>query len=133
MVGGGMTQAYYWFRRNQAWQRPQELLQQVRATLARNGLDPDEGLKRAVAGELPGDYLARLVGAGRLGLTHTVPVPAEAGDILADWCRHAGEDPRMVGALLALFAREQHSGICNAAAPKCTVCDVKFCKRLRYR
>ena len=29
LVGGGMTQAYYWFRRNQAQRQPAVLLEQV--------------------------------------------------------------------------------------------------------
>jgi hypothetical protein len=34
--------------------------------------------------------------------------------------------------LFRLFMSADHGDICGAA-PKCTQCEVRFCKRLRYR
>lgn len=125
MVGGGMTQAYYWFRRNHAHWQPAELLDQVRSTLTRHGYEAEPGK----APELPAGRLATLIGPGRLGITHKVPPDDEAEALLAAWAPRAGEDAI---SLLHQFASDEHSGICGAA-PKCPECDVVFCKRLRYR
>jgi SAM-dependent methyltransferase len=125
MVGGGMAQAYYWFRRNQAHWQPAELVEQVRRTFDRHGYAPRAGL----VPDVPGALLAKLVGPGRLGITHTVPEPADAPRILADWATGAGDD---AVSLLHQFASAEHADIC-AALPKCQECDVAFCKRLRYR
>jgi len=125
MVGGGMAQAYYWFRRNQAWWQPAELLAQVRRTFERNDYDPEPG----ATPELPAELLAKLIGPGRLGITHVVPAAADAEQILADWASNAGDD---AVSLLHQFASEAHSNLC-AAVPKCGECEVHFCKRLRYR
>lgn len=125
MVGGGMAQAYYWFRRNQAYWQPEELLAQVRRTLERHGYE-------FVSGEtprIPGDLLAKLVGPGRLGITHRVPEERAAEGILADWAAGAGTE---AVSLLHQFASEDHAQVCGTA-PKCTECEVRFCKRLRYR
>lgn len=132
MVGGGMVQAYYWFRRNQAHAQPRELVAQIRRTLARHGVDPAAA---PAAGEppLPDDLLARILGPGRLGLSHREPAPGEIGGILADWAGRAGESAAAVGGLLQLFASEHRGKICVAAMPRCDACEVSFCKRLRYR
>jgi SAM-dependent methyltransferase len=125
MVGGGMAQAHYWFRRNQAHWQPAELLAQVRQTCERHGYAPQGGLTP----ELPDTLVARLVGPGRLGITHTVPDAADAPRILADWAARAGGD---AVSLLHQFASADHANICTAM-PKCQECAVVFCKRLRYR
>lgn len=125
MVGGGMAQAYYWFRRNQAHWQPAELIAQVRRTLARHAYDFVPGPTPALSAAL----LARLVGPGRLGITHRVPAADEAAAILADWAAGAGED---AVSLLHQFASDSHAQVCGAV-PKCAECDVHFCKRLRYR
>jgi SAM-dependent methyltransferase len=131
LVGGGMTQAYYWFRRNHADLQPQELLAQVRKTLQRHQVDLQKHAAGAAA--VPAEMLARVLGPGRLGISHHVPEPGEVHDVLQAWARRAGEDAVAVTALLGVFAGEKLGNICNAAAPKCTECDVRFCKRLRYR
>lgn len=132
IVGGGMAQAYYWFRRNPAVHRPQQLLAQLRATLSRHGIDPDAQVP--AADPLPDGLLARIVGPGRLGLSHQEELDdAAAAARLAEWARAAGEAPHAVGQLLGLFAGDAHAAVCVAAAPRCTVCDVRCCKRLRHR
>jgi len=125
MVGGGMTQAYYWFRRNQAHWQPAELVAQVRKTFARNNYEPDT----SSTPELPAGLLAKLIGPGRFGITHTVPDDADAAELLAQWAKGAGDEAI---SLFHHFASDEHSKLCGAA-PKCQVCDVSFCKRLRYR
>jgi hypothetical protein len=129
MVGGGMTQAYYWFRRNPAHREPGELLRQVEATLARHGVDAT----RAGEDTLSPALLAKLVGPGRLGLSHRVPEPGEAGAVLAAWADRAGLDAARVLRLLTVFASDRLGKICVAGAPRCDACEVRFCKRLRYR
>jgi SAM-dependent methyltransferase len=136
MVGGGMSQAYYWFRRNQSWQKPPELVAQVRATLKRHGVDVERLL--AAAGDsrvadLPDALLARIVGPGRLGITHRAPEAGRAADVVRAWAEHGQLEPGIVSRLLAIFASDQHGKVCTAAAPKCSECEVSFCKRLRYR
>lgn len=131
VVGGGMTQAYYWFRRNLAELHPQELIAQVEKTLQRHKVDVQRC--SAEAGTVPVELLARVLGSGRLGISHHVPDPGEVGDVLQAWASRAGEDPQSVRQLLAVFAGEKLGNICNAGAPKCTECEVRFCKRLRYR
>ncbi len=137
LVGGGMTQAYYWFRPNLSHQRPAELLGQIRATLQRHGVDVDALLKAAsdgpAEGPLPPGLLARLLGPGRLGITHRVPEPGAAAGALAAWAPRAGVTPRYAENLLTVFASAPRGGICVAGAPRCDQCEVSFCKRLRYR
>jgi SAM-dependent methyltransferase len=137
IVGGGMSQAYYWFRRNQAQLKPAVLLGQIKATLKRHGIDADALLKAAGSkppgGELPAGLLGRILGPGRLGICHRLPGPGEAQGVLRDWAGHAGESPGDVENLLTLFASEHHGKVCNAGAPRCSECEVHICKRLRYR
>lgn len=134
IVGGGMVQAYYWFRRNQSEARPAELLQLVRATLDQNGFDyVAAGADREIEPPLPAELLARVLGPGRLGVSHRMLQPAEAADVLARWVDRSGLERLEVQNLLTLFAGEQHAGICLAGAPRCDRCEVKFCKRQRYR
>ena len=131
LVGGGMTQAYYWLRRNRANSHPREVLDQVRATVRRNGIDlaPLLPATGAVKARLAApDLLARLVGPGRLGLSHVPVSPGEADELIAGWARGAGEDPVAVANLLTLFVGD----LCGAL-PKCGQCEVRVCKRLRYR
>ena len=137
MVGGGMTQAYYWFRRNQAQRQPSVLLEQVQATLIRHKVDVTRLLADAgdsvVAARLAApDLLSRLIGPGRLGISHQVLEPAEAGQRLREWSGEAGVDPQYVAKLFRLFMSADHGDICGTA-PKCPQCEVRFCKRLRDR
>ncbi len=137
LVGGGMTQAYYWFRRNLSQLEPATLLEQIRATLARHGIDAAARLEAAgakpLAPGLPSGLLERILGPGRLGISHRTMEPGEGDAVLGDWAAHAQVSPGYVRNLLTLFAAEQHGKICIAAAPRCDQCEVKFCKRLRYR
>lgn len=137
LVGGGMTQAYYWFRRNQAQRQPAVLLEQVRATLARHkidaaGLIAAAGDRPVTAGLAAPDLLSRLIGPGRLGISHQVLEPAAAEKRMQEWSGQAGVDPHHVVQLFRLFMSAEHGDICGPN-PKCTQCEVRFCKRLRYR
>jgi len=137
LVGGGMSQAYYWFRRNRAHSQPQALIDQVRATFRRNKVDVDTVL--AAAGDAPvkakvaaTDLLARLVGPGRFGISHSLVSPGAADALLKSWAERAGQNPRQVANLFTLFTSSEHGDICGAV-PKCGQCEVHTCKRLRYR
>ncbi|MCK6370838.1 MAG: class I SAM-dependent methyltransferase [Gammaproteobacteria bacterium] len=137
LVGGGMTQAYYWFRRNLARLEPAALLEQIRSTLARHGVDATAALAAAgaipIEPGLPAGLLERILGPGRLGIVHRPMGPGEGDAELTAWAGHAGVTPGEVRKLLTLFAGEEHGKICVAAAPRCEQCEVRFCKRLRYR
>ena len=74
----------------------------------------------------------RLIGPGRLGISHEVLEPAEAGQRLREWSVQAGVDPHFVANLLQVFMSADHGDICGTL-PKCPQCEVRFCKRLRYR
>ena len=136
MVGGGMAQAYYWFQKNQAILKPGDLLDQIRATLERHSVDHESITSAAgdgpVAADLPEGLMSRILGPGRLGIRHTLPADGDVDAILAEWSEQAGEDPNYVQNLLRVFAAEEHGNICLPNA-KCNECEVKICKRLRYR
>lgn len=133
MVGRGMTQAYYLFRRNLAEAKPAELIEQIKATLISRDVDIDAAI---ASGDVPVDVsdelLACIVGPGRLGISHTVPDPLDAAAILVAWAERSGLDARAVEVLIGVFASDLQGNPCTANA-KCTECAVKFCKRLRYR
>ena len=131
MVGRGMTQAYYLFRRNHAESQPAELVAQIEATLADHDIDVEAALSAGPA-ELEPELLACMIGPGRLGITHEVPAAGQAAAELAAWAGRRGIDADRMAALLAAFAAAANGGICHWDA-KCTECAVKFCKRLRYR
>lgn len=134
MVGGGMTQACYWFRHNQAWLRPRELLGQLQATLRRHGFDTAAWLADAPGGtSLAPAHLARLVGPGRLGISHLSPDADAAAGLLERWARQAGIDPGEALGLLTAFASPDLAGICVPGAPLCGQCEVRFCRRQRHR
>ncbi|MEO8443533.1 MAG: class I SAM-dependent methyltransferase [Gammaproteobacteria bacterium] len=137
LVGGGMTQAYYWLRRNRAHSHPAELVEQVRATFRRNKIDVDAALAKAGDGPVKPkvaatDLLARLAGPGRFGLSHTPLSPGEADVLVWNWAEHAALDPRLVANLFSLFTAQDHGDLCGTV-PKCGQCEVRICKRLRYR
>jgi SAM-dependent methyltransferase len=137
LVGGGMRQACYWFRRSQSHLKPGELLEQIRATLRRHDVDLEKALREAgnglAAPEVSAELLARILGPGRLGISHRIPEAAEVGGILQSFAAHAAVAPGDLENLFRIFASDRHGKICNAGAPKCTECEVNFCKRLRYR
>jgi SAM-dependent methyltransferase len=137
LVGGGMSQAYFWLRRNRAHSHPEALVEQVRATFRRNKVDADAVL--AAAGDAPvkakvaaTDLLAKLVGPGRFGISHVPVSPGDAEALLKAWAERAGQNPRMVANLFTLFTASDHGDLCGAV-PKCGQCEVRTCKRLRYR
>lgn len=137
IAGGGMTQAYYWFRPNQAQQQPAALIGQVQATLQRHKVDAASLI--AAAGDAPvaarlaaPDLPGRLIGPGRLGISHQTLEPAAAAQRLREWSAQAGLDLQHVEQLFRLFMSADHGDICGTV-PKCTQCEVRFCKRLRYR
>ncbi len=136
MVGRGMRQAYYWFRRNQVDRHPAELIAQIEATLTRHGVDfaglIDAAGDAPLDAEVSGELLARIVGPGRLGISHTTPAAADVDALVAGFATRAGRDARYVDNLLRAFASEAHGNICTSAA-RCAECEVSFCKRLRYR
>lgn len=137
IVGGGMVQAVYWLRRNRAWSHPAELLEQLRATFARHGVDVNAALAAAGDGPVKArlaapDLLARIAGPGRLGLSHRPVSPAEAEALVRSWADQEGEDPLAVINLLTMFASTDFGDLCGTA-PKCPKCSVRSCKRLRYR
>ena len=135
-VGRGMCQAYYLFRRNKAELHPQEMIEQVKATLKRHDVDFEGMIQDAgdtlIDAAVSDELMACIVGPGRLGITHRIPEAADAAGKLSAWAERTGQDARYVENLLRVFASEQHGNVCIKNA-KCTECDVKFCKRLRYR
>jgi SAM-dependent methyltransferase len=137
MVGGGMAQAYYWFRRSLAHLKPAAMLSQIRATLKRHSYDYEAVLgkdgERRLDAELAGGLMARVIGPGRLGITHRAPEPEAVAAIIAAWAKHAGVSARQVENLLTVFASDRHGKICVAGAPRCAECEVVYCKRQRYR
>lgn len=136
MVGRGMTQAYYWFRRNQADLRSADLIDQIKATLTRHGADYESMIAAAgdaaLDAEIADDLLACMIGPGRLGISHRIPAGGEVAALIAAFAEKAGQSPRYIDNLLRVFASEEHGNVCVGNA-KCTECDVKICKRLRYR
>lgn len=136
LVGGGMVQAYYWFRRNQACMRPAELLRQIQNTLQQHDVDyaalitaaGDNLIESAVTDEL----ICIMLGPGRFGLHHVQPDPAEAQQILAAFAADVGESKIYIENLLRVFGASELANICLPDA-RCDVCSVSFCKRLRYR
>lgn len=131
MVGGGMTQAFYWFRYNQTWQQPQELIRQLRATLERHGCTIEAAASDGH--RLAPGHLARVLGPGRLGISHQLPAAGEALRVLEQWASHGGIDFEEALALVTAFASPELANVCNPGAPRCGECEVVFCKRLRQR
>ncbi len=137
LVGGGMSQAYYWLKRNRAESHPLELIEQIRATFRRHQVDIDSALAtaadKAVKAKVAApDLLSRLVGPGRLGLSHQPPSPGEAETLVKRWSAAAGQDAQATLNLFTLFTASDFGDLCGRA-PKCPQCEVRICKRLRYR
>jgi SAM-dependent methyltransferase len=126
MVGGGMSQAYYWFRRSPADLDPAGLIEQIRNTLERHGVDV------AHDAQAPDELLSRVIGPGRLGLLYRRPDPDEMTEVVSQFADKADISATELARLLAVFAAEQHGNICTAN-PKCNECAVTYCKRLRNR
>ena len=136
LVGGGMVQAYYWFRPNQACLEPAELLEQIRATLRKHGIDYEPLITAAGEGQVESsvsdELICIMLGPGRFGIHHVQPGLAEAQQILESFAKSVGESAIYVENLLRIFGASEHANICVADA-RCDICEVHFCKRLRYR
>ncbi|TDJ44324.1 MAG: class I SAM-dependent methyltransferase [Gammaproteobacteria bacterium] len=136
LVGGGMVQAYYWFRPNQACLRPVELLEQIRKTLAQHEFDYEALIKAAgdsqVESTVTDELICIMLGPGRLGLHHVQPDPDKAQQIIAEFAANVGESVVYIENLLRIFGASELANICIPDA-RCDVCAVSFCKRLRYR
>jgi len=135
-VGGGMVQAYYWFRVNQAHADPQGLLRQIEVTLQANQFDYATVLAEAadspVTSDVTREELAVILGPGRLGVCHVEPNADEVSGVMKTLAHNAGVEPVYLENLLRLFADTEHAGICKRDA-RCSVCKVEYCKRLRQR
>lgn len=131
-VGGGTTQAVYWFRRNQAHQQPLVLLEQIEATLQRHDVDYQALMEGELPGDVADDLMAVLLGPGRLGIHHVEPAPGEVAAVVGGFAAHAGKPVEYVEKLLRIFASVEAGSICGKDA-RCNVCEVAFCKRLRNR
>lgn len=136
LVGGGMVQAYYWFRPNQACLKPAELLEQIRATLLKHGIDYEALISAAGEGQVESsvsdELICIMLGPGRFGIHHVQPGPTEAQQILESFAKSVGERVLYIKNLLRIFGASEHANICVPDA-RCDVCEVTFCKRLRYR
>ena len=126
IVGGGMTQAYYWFRRNPAEAHPEQLIEQLRHTLAAHNVAVSDDAR------IDNALLARIVGPGRLGLTHRIADAGDARGLLEAWAASHGREAGELRRLINSFASVDHGNICTGM-PKCTECKVHFCKRQRNR
>jgi len=135
-TGGTLSQATFWFQRNQSFHQPDGLIDQIKATLKKKEVDFDAMIAEAgeglVSAALPTNLLARVVGPGRLGMELSVPMREEGPRIIHDWAKRAGHDGHMTENLLRIFAAKEHGGLCNDV-PQCKECDVMFCKNKRER
>lgn len=136
LVGRGMRQAYYWFRRNQADADPKGLIGQIEATLSTQDIDYPAMIAAAGDAKLDSgvdeELLALMVGPGRLGIVPHRPANEAVGEIVAKFAEKAGKSARYVDNLLRVFASEKHGNVCLENA-RCTECKVRYCKRLRQR
>jgi hypothetical protein len=133
-VGGGLSQATIWFTPNNTSRQPAKLIAQIKSTLSRKSVDYESMIGEAGDGlievQLAPHHMARIVGPGRLGMSHTNLKRDQGVPVLAAWAENAGEDPHYVENLIRVFASKDHGNIC-ADIPKCDDCEVVFCKRLR--
>lgn len=136
LVGGGMVQAYYWFRPNQAWANPVELLAQIEQTLMRHKIDVKHLISAAgddvIKTEVTDELLAIMFGPGRFGLRHVTPQVDEVPLLILELAKRSGKGVHYIESLLRIFGDKELSNICIADA-RCDVCEVNYCKRLRYR
>ncbi len=121
-----MSQAYYWFRRSPVDLDPDGLIEQIKSTLERHGVE------RVPDAHAPDEMLCRVIGPGRLAMCYRRPEPEDVADVIGQFARRADIDAAELGNLLAVFAAEAHGNICTAN-PKCNECKVQYCKRLRDR
>ncbi len=136
VVGGGMVQAYYWFRPNQAYYQPAVLISQIERTLAKHDVDYagliDTAGDGLVESGVDHELISIMLGPGRFGVRHAQPDVADVPAVLQKFSESAGADAHYVENLLRLFGNKDTGNICVADA-RCDVCEVNFCKRLRYR
>jgi SAM-dependent methyltransferase len=131
-VGGGMVQAYYWFRNNRSRSQPAELVAQIEATLTRHEVNFKALIDSGVPGDASDELLRSMLGPGRFGIHHVAPSAEEAGDILDQFAQSAGKPTDYIEKLFKVFGSAEAGSICLDDA-RCDVCDVSFCKRQRYR
>ncbi|MEE4186101.1 MAG: class I SAM-dependent methyltransferase [Gammaproteobacteria bacterium] len=135
-VGGGMVQAYYWFRVNQAHADPAGLLRQIESTLQTNKVDFAAALTAAgdqpLSSTVTDAELAVILGPGRLGVCHVDPAEDQVAGVLELLAHNAGVEKIYLENLLRLFADAERANICTRDA-RCGVCKVRYCKRLRQR
>ena len=131
-----MVQAYYWFRPNQAYLQPTELVAQIKQTLQQQGIDYEGMLANAgdtaIASGVSAEQICVILGPGRLGLHHVQPDEGQIEGLLQRLAESAGESPTYIHNLLEIFADSELGNICLPDA-RCDLCQVSFCKRLRYR
>jgi hypothetical protein len=136
LVGGGMVQAYYWFRANRARLDPAALISQIEQTLSEQGVAYAELISAAGDGQVEADVsdelLAIMFGPGRFGWQHELPAVADVPRLIAELAEKADRAPGYIANLLQIFGDQQLSNVCIGDA-RCDVCKVNFCKRLRYR
>ena len=132
VVGGGMVQAYYWMRPNQAHARPGELIAQIEATLARHDIDYQGLMNENSVTDTPDDLIKIMLGPGRFGLHHVEPAADDVAQLLEFLATGAGKPVDYIEKLLRIFGSAEAKSVCVYDA-RCDVCDVHFCKRLRYR
>ena len=135
-TGGTLSQATFWFQRNQTYHQPGALLDQIKATLKKHEVDFDQMIAEAggdlVPAALPTNLMARVVGPGRLGMQLSIPMREEGPRIIHDWAERSGHGAHATENLLRIFAAKEHGGLCNDI-PQCKECDVVFCKNKRER
>lgn len=132
LVGGGMVQAYYWMRPNQSYYQPAELVRQIEATLSRHDIDYPSLIESNVPDDTSDELVRIMLGPGRLGLHHVEPDADEARAVLERLAEAVNKPVEYIDKLLRVFGSAEAGSVCVADA-RCEVCDVNFCKRLRYR
>jgi SAM-dependent methyltransferase len=128
IVGGGMAQAYYWFKPNRSWQDSAGLIEQIKTTLTNNDVDADAALAGTLTGNTSNDLLADVLGPGRLGLRHDVQTADAVPGIIQEIAESSGIDVAAVENILKVFTDADSANICTDFA-RCAVCEVSYCKR----
>jgi hypothetical protein len=123
-----MAQAYYWFKPNRSWQDSAGLIEQIKTTLTNNDIDVDAVLAGTLTGNTTHDFLADVLGPGRLGLRHEVPAADAVPGIIQEIAESSGTDVAAVENILKVFTDADSANICTDFA-RCAVCEVSYCKR----
>jgi hypothetical protein len=133
-AGGQMAMATVWFTPNYSVRQPAELVSQIKSTLNKQGFDYESAISEAGDGLAEADLMphlmARIVGPGRLRMSHTVLKRDEASMAISSWAERSGEDAHYVENLLRVFGSKEHGKVCTDM-PNCDVCEVSFCFKKR--